>query len=704
MKRVRFIPQLEVAECGAAALAMVLDYHGCAVPLAEVRAACGISRDGSSAAAITRAARDYGLAPRGLKLPPQKLATLPMPAILHWEFSHFVVLESLGRNGAQLVDPARGRRRVSLRELSESFTGVALAFEPTPALAPRKRAAGSWARCLSVLAREQKALRYVMLAALLLEPLAVLFPAATQVIVDQVIAPQRTSWLLPIAIALSAALLVRYSLEWLRDRVSLGLQTALDLSLSADFVGHLVRLPPTFFAQRSEGELIERVEANRELRDILASLVLGLLDALLLLGYGALMVAYDPGLGALALLVSVTRMGWLSIFRARIRRGAANLLALQGRETGAVVDALAAPEMTRALAAESVFAARYAYRLRERLGAEVELKNAALSAMSGTHVFDGLGLALVLWLGGARVLSGELTVGVFAGFIALQGLIDKPLGALFHCMDRYFHAQGILERLDDVLRCKPMSRGGRKLSTLRGELRFEDVGFRHGPNAPWLFRKLSFTIQPGEKVALVGRSGQGKSTVLKLLTGALQPTEGRIWLDDVPLDELDREALARKLGVVLQEPFLLDESVAANLRLRCPDARQEDLEAAARTACIHDVISELPEGYRTRIANESLSGGQRQRLCIARALVGRPALLLLDEATSSLDLETERELHGKLRVLGSTRVLVAHRLATVRDAQRIFVLEGGTLAQVGSYVELAAVPGPFRALMEAACA
>jgi len=318
-------------------------------------------------------------------------------------------------------------------------------------------------------------------------------------------------------------------------------------------------------------------------------------------------------------------------------------------------------------------------------------------------MFDGAASAVVLWLGGMQVIGGNMTIGVFAGFLALQRLVDRPLASLFHCVDRYLYAQSILARVDDVLETAPEPRGKRVLDDVRGEICFERVSFRHGPTAPLLFEDLSFCVAAGEKVALVGRSGQGKSTIMQLLLGTLTPTAGRILLDGVDCAELDRQALAAHIGVVLQEPFLLDDTVEQNMRLGAEHASHQALRLAAETACIDDVIERLPAGYRTRLggAGVRLSGGQRQRLAVARALVQQPRLLLLDEATSSLDLETEARLHHNLGSLGSTRVLIAHRLATVVDADRILVVDAGRIAQEGSYEELVRRPGLFRELVEA---
>lgn len=702
-RRVRYIPQLEMAECGAASLAMVLDYHGCSLPLVEVRTACAVARDGSSAARILRAAREYGLEARGLKLEPADLGKLPLPAILHWDFNHFVVLERVTKRGAVLVDPAQGRTRVSAQALGESFTGVALAFAPTDKLAKRRRRSGSLARYLGVLASEKPALSYVAVSALLLEVLGIAAPAATQVVIDHVIEPHHDRWMLVVAVTLLTCLVVRHALEWLRDRALVGLQTALDLTLVSEFVGHLMQLPLSFFEHRSTGDLMQRVEANTELRNLSAALALSGLDALMLLAYAALMLAYDAGLGALVLTVSLARLLLVQLMRHSLRQGAANMLSLSGREHSAKIEALSAPEMMRALGAETLLFTRYSARMSERLNAELELKNTSGTLTACMTVFDGAATALVIWLGGREVLEGRMAIGVFAGFLTLQGLVDKPLTALFHCIDRYLFAQGILARIDDVLETAREPQGQVVLPAPRGELVFENVSFRHGPSSPFLFEGLSFRVAPGEKVAIVGRSGQGKSTLMKLLLGVLSPTSGRILIDGVELSQLDRQALAEHMGVVTQEPFLLDDTVEANLRLRVPDATHDELEEAARIACVDDVITGLAQGYATYLGSKGvrLSGGQKQRLAIARAVVRRPRLLLLDEATSSLDLDTEAAVHARLGTLGATRLLIAHRLATVEDADRILVLDGGAIVQQGRYAALAREPGLFRALLEA---
>jgi ATP-binding cassette, subfamily B, bacterial len=705
-RRVRYVPQMEMAECGAACLAMVLDFHGVAVPLDELRVACGVSRDGSSAASVVRAARRYGLKAAGLKLPPSGLRRLALPAILHWEFNHFVVLERIGRRGARIVDPASGRRTVPWRSLGESYTGIALGFQRGAALTPRVRAPGSITRYLRGLFAERRALGFVLVAALGLELLGLALPSTVQVVVDQVVKPQRQGWLLPVAAALAAALSARAALTWLRSRVMSSLQAALDITLTSEFVAHMLRLPLPFFLRRQVGDLMQRVDASDELRRLVTQLGVAAFDLLALATYAVLMVLYDATLGTLALGLSLVRAALAHRARGRLREQAACAIALEGREHGALVEALSAPETVRAAGAEPVLLRRYSAQQRARLNADVATRAASAAMLAWLTLLDGASLAVLVYLGGTRVLSGPLTLGLFAGFLTLHGLMSRPLEAVFQCVDALVHAQLIFARVDDVLEAEPERRGALTLAHARGALAFEDVTFRHAPGAPPLLEGVSFRVAPGERVAIVGRSGQGKSSLFKLLLGMLTPESGRITLDGLDVASLSRAAIARSVGVVPQEPFLTSDTVANNLRLRVPEAAHHELVLAAQRAGAHALTEALPHGYATRVGRggRPLSGGQRQRLAIARALVGEPPILLLDEATSALDAESEAHVQASLAQLPATCLTIAHRLATVADADRILVLDAGRIVQEGRYAELAAERGLFRELVEAQCA
>lgn len=699
-RRVPYVPQMEATECGVACLAMVLRYHGAAHPLAALRAACNVGRDGVSAAQLHRAAGGFGLKPRALRVDPQSLAKLPLPAIVHWEFNHFVVVARMDRRSVDIVDPAFGERRLSVAEFSDKFTGVALTFERDATFTPRTLRSASFHHVLGVLRTLRAGGIALLTAVLLLELLGLLLPAGNQLLIDHVLVPGRTSWVWPLLIGMGACVLATLVTTALRDRVLRRLHFAVDVELAAAFGDRLLALPLSFFEQRSPGDLMQRIEAQRNVRDALLRGVTCALDALLLIGYGALAFAYSLPIGAVVAALSLLRAGMVVSSRRAVARATASELAAQSSEAQVVVEALSAPELVRAFGAEELMAQRFEERHIRRLNAELTQRSVGARARELGSASDGLAHAAVIWLGGLEVLDERMTLGVLMGLVTLQGLMCKPLQALVEGIASIDRTRSVFARLDDVFGERAPEAATLPAPDLSGSVEIERVTFRHPGQARAVCEELSLRITAGEKIALVGRSGQGKSTILRLLAGLLTPTQGRVLLDGVELQRIAHADLARQVGVMLQEPFLLNDSVRANLTLSAPDAPESVLREAARLACIDERIAGLPRGYDTLIGEGGarLSGGERQRLALARALVRQPRLLLLDEATSSLDLATERCVHENLRSIGCTRVVIAHRLETVRDADRILVIDGGRIVQQGSYETLRRAPGMFAEL------
>jgi ABC-type bacteriocin/lantibiotic exporter with double-glycine peptidase domain len=704
-RSVPFVPQMELAECGAACLTMILRYHGCHVSLAEMRAACGVSRDGASVAAIGRAAKGYGLEVQAARLPAEALDQVSLPAMLHWQGDHFVVLEKIDRRGGRLLDPGRGRRTVSWQELAQSFSGVILSFAAGPKLVRRRRQRPSLRRYAKVLGSSTGALVLTLGASLMLELLGLLVPAGTQVLIDHVIRPAQSDWLVVVGLVLLVAALARICLTYLRDRTIIMVHLALDLGLMGGFVSHLLHLPAEFFSQRTPGDLMQRVQANAQLRDILTRAVIALLDSLVVVALAGLMLIYDPTLGSLVLALTVLRFMMLLLpWREERRRLAASELALRGEEMGATVDAFSAPELVKALGIEERLAMRYWDKLAPRLN--MSLLRGALTQRVATltRLTDALSRAAIVGLGGQAVIDDHMTLGVLAGFLTIQGLLNRPIGSLIGLAGQLNTVQGTLARMDDVLDTPAAPAGQADPGLISGEIVLEGVSFGYGHSAKPICRDISLRIAPGEKLALVGRSGAGKSTLGRLMAGLLTPSAGVVLLDGRPLHSLDPAKLRRQVGVVLQEPFLFDDTIRHNLCLLADSCSERDLHEACRIACLDDLIASLPLGYDTPVGENGclLSGGQRQRLTIARAILMRPKVLVLDEATSALDADTEQRLHAHLAALDCTRIVIAHRLATVRDADRILVVEAGQIADQGSFDDLAAIPGPFRSLLEAA--
>lgn len=704
-RRVDFIAQMESTECGAAALAMILAYHGHHAPLAEVRQACGISRDGASALAIVKAARSYGLEAQGVALELERLPDLALPAILHWDFDHFVVVERVDRTGATLVDPASGRRRADLRELGRSFTGAALAFAPTKALVPRPRARPSLAKYRDVFRRNLPGLVQILLATLTLQVTGLAFPVANQLLLDRVVVPRQEPWLWGLGLGLGSAAAATAALGLVRSWVVLNLQMEMNLALMGRFLGHLLKLPLGFFLQRDPGDLVQRARSNADLQDLLGTrAVNALLDGFLLLGFGALMTAYHPRLAGLVIAISLLDAAVMGALWDCNRQLLASGLAAEGREGAAMVEALSGLEATKASGAEGRMVNRWAHRMTERVNQGLEAQRLARVSGLFLGLFQGIAGLLVFAVGGQEVLAQRMTLGTFVAFLTLQGLFLAPMGSLLGAVLQLQSLGTHLRRLDDVLETAVEPAGTADPGRLQGAIALEEVTCRYAPGGRPALDGVSLRIAPGEKVALVGPTGAGKSTLARLCLGLHLPDQGTVRFDGRDLRHLDLAAVRRQVGMVMQETFLFDDTVRANLTLHDDGLPQERLAWSARMACVDGVIGNLPRGFESRVGENGslLSGGQRQRLSLARALAHDPAILVLDEATSSLDLETEARVHANLAALGCTRIIIAHRMATVRDADRILVLQDGRVVQEGTFRDLEGRPGLFRELLAAA--
>jgi ATP-binding cassette subfamily B protein len=703
-RRVPFVPQIEVAECGAACLTMILAYHGHHAPLAELRQACGVSRGGADALAVVRAARRYGLAADGVKVDMEQLPKLALPAVLHWDFEHFLVLERLTRKGAILVDPAVGRRTISLQEMGRHFTGIALQLKPSPALRRRKRVRPSLSRYREIFRSSLPNLAQVLLASIGLQVVGLVFPVATQILLDSVIVPQQRAWLYGLCLGLAAAVLTKALLSLVRSFVVQGLRNLLDFTLMTRFLDHLLHLPLGFFLQREAGDLVQRVHSNATVQNLLSSQsISALLDGFLLLGYAALMLAFDLRLGLVIIAFGLVRVAMLLAVRERSQLAMASELTASGREFGALLEALSGLETTKASGAENRMVQRWAHRMTVKVNSSLDRRRLGMAAGHTSVLLQGLGTALVFLVGGEEVIAQRMTIGTFASFLALQSLFLAPLESLLQTVNQLQYLGNHLERLDDVLMTPPEPSGTTDPGRLGGAIELADVNFSYSPTEPPTLQNVSVRIRAGEKVAIVGPSGAGKSTLARLLLGMHLPSSGTICFDGRDLARLDLQKVRSQMGVVLQDTFLFDDTVRANLSLKDEEIPLERLRAAAALACIDEVIDALPDGYATRLGDNGnvLSGGQRQRLNLARALALEPAVLLLDEATSALDLETEQRVHSNLARLGCTRILIAHRLATVQDADRILVLHDGRIVEEGNYEELSGREGLFRSLVRA---
>ena len=685
-RRVPFIAQMEVTECAPACLAMILAYHRSYVSLAELREACRVSRDGASALDIVTAAERYGFATEALKMELDDLDAVELPAIIHWELNHFVVLERIDAAGAHVVDPAAGARQLTIDELGRGFTGIVIALAPAERFVRRRRAAHARQTYASLLRRSLRPVLVTMASALVLEVFALFFPAASALVVDFVVRPRQAQWIPILGAAFAVAIVLRACITLARERILSGLEARLDVELAASLLQHMLSLPTSFFAQRGAGDLSNRLGALLAARDLFARLLFAGFDLLLVIAYAALMVLYDHRIGAAVVGIHVLSVlvPWLG--RSRIQAASTAKVVAAARAQSALVQAFADPETAKAFRSEALLGAQYEAARTEELNANVRAQHALEVPRQLVSVFEAAATAMVLWLGGGAVLDDRMTLGVLTSFLTIQTLLGPPLRRLVMAVGEAAHVRPLLERVEDVFETAPEPTGTWTPPSLAGAITFERVSFRYGKKGPLLLEDVSFQIAAGERVAITGPSGAGKSTIVRLLLGFLQPLSGRILIDGRDLADYDLAALRSRIGTVLADGAFIDEAIADNVTLGAPDATPAQLRSALAAACVDDVVAALPQGALSRLGPSAttLSGGQRQRLLLARALVKAPSLLVLDEASSALDTELELRVQSCLAQLRCTMLVIAHRTSAIAFADRVLSLQGGRVVEVAS--------------------
>lgn len=707
------ILQMEAVECGAVALGIVLGHYGRFVPLEQLRTACGVSRDGSKASNMVKAAATYGLKARGFKREPEELRAMPLPLVVFWNFNHFLVVEGFSKDRVFLNDPATGPRTVTHEEFDLSFTGVVITFEKTETFAPGGKPPRVVDALLRRLPGNRGALVYALLAtlALLLPTLAL--PALSRVFVDRVVSAGIHTWLYPVLAAMAATAGLSAMLTWLQQSALLRLEMNLALDGSARFFHHVLRLPMTFFSQRGSGDIAQRVAINDSVASLLSGELATNFVGLLLIGfYSALMFRYSVPLTLLSLgfaALNMLALQYVSRTRADLNR---RLQQDKGKLMGMSMSGLATIETLKATGASSDFFARWSGLHTNVFNVEQEL--GASSAMLSTlpPFLAAVNAALVLVIGGRSIMDGALTAGMLLAFQGMMMSLSEPVDQLLGLGQRMQELHADMARLDDVLDHPEdalLSASGDPAAQPDGCLEIRDITFGYSRLESPLLKNFSLTLAPGERVALAGGSGSGKSTVARLVSGLYTPWSGEIRYGAAgqphrPRHELSRDALAQAVAMVDQDIFLFEGTVRDNLTLWDNTIADAALHAALRDACLADEIAARPGGLDEPVeeGGRNFSGGQRQRLELARALVRNPKLLILDEATSALDAATEKRVMDNLLSRGCACLIVAHRLSTIRDCEEIIVLSRGLAVERGNHTQLMENEGEYARLIRAA--
>ena len=705
--------QMETTECAAACLGMILAYHGRWVPLETLRVRCGVSRDGGNAANMLRAAREFGLTARGFRAEREKLFDFPFPMVIFWEFNHFVVLEGIRGGRVYINDPTEGPRRLGREEFDESYAGMCFAFEPDAGFrrggAPPSVLRGLHAR----FGRVWSPLSFAVLATLALVVPGIAVPTMIKVFIDDVLIRQNGSWFAPLLAGLALAAIVQGALTWLQRALLARMEAKLSIVTTTRFFWHVATLPMLFFSQRYAGDIAHRVLSNRAVARLLSGeLALNAVNVLAMVFYAIVMLSYDAVLTAVAVAMVAVNLAALRLAAFARENANRRLLKEQGRMAGASVNGIRIIETLKASGAENDFFARWSGMHANALAAQQRLALVTTLANVVPPLLALLSAAAVLGVGGLRILDGALTIGGLVAFQFLLLSFSQPVQGLVRFGANLQMVKGDLARLDDVLKYRPDQRTVRGIEAReplaaapppRGAIDLEAVSFGYNAKEPPLVEDFTLSVQPGRRVALVGGSGSGKSTIARLACGLLTPWSGSVRIDDRELDAIPPSRFAEIVAHVDQDVVLFEASVRENVALWDPTVDERDIIQALRDAAIHDHVAARAAKYDAPVeeGGRNFSGGQRQRLEIARALARNPAVLVLDEATAALDPVTELEIDDALRRRGCTCLIIAHRLSTVRDADEIVVLDRGRIVQRGTHDRLVEEDGLYRTLVTA---
>lgn len=706
--KVPVVMQMEALECGAASLTMILAYYDKWIPLEQVRVDCGVSRDGSNAKNVLKAARSYGLIAKGYRYEPEDLKKNgKFPCIIHWNFNHFVVLNGFKGNKAVLNDPAKGTYSVPIETFDQSFTGICLMFEPSETFEPSGKPKSVLAFAKKRLSGAGVAIAFVMLTTVISSLLGIISPAFSRVFMDRLLTGQNPDWFYPFLIGLAALSSIQLLVAWVRTIYSLRIDGKMAVIGTTSFMWKVLRMPMEFFSQRMAGDIASRQGSNASIaRNLVNTFAPLALNTAMMIFYLVVMLRYSWLLtlvGLISILVNLLMSRIISKKRVNLTRVQ---MRDAGKLAGATVAGIEMIETIKASGAENGYFEKWAgYQASVNTQ---KVKFAKLNQYLGMipSLVSSLTNTAVLMLGVWLTMEGEFTVGMIMAFQGFLSSFTAPASTLISASQTLQEMRTEMERIEDVMEypIDPVyanTTEAEDYAKLTGEIEMKNVSFGYSRLANPLIQDFNLTLKPGSRVAFVGSSGCGKSTLSKLISGLYQPWSGEILFDGKPMNEIDRSVFTGSLAVVDQDIILFEDTIANNIKMWDDSIEDFEMILAARDARLHEDIMRRDGGYQYKLTEggKDFSGGQRQRLEIARVLAQDPTIIIMDEATSALDAKTEYEVVNAIKDRGITCIVVAHRLSTIRDCDEIIVLDRGNVVERGTHDALYAKGGLYTQLV-----
>jgi NHLM bacteriocin system ABC transporter peptidase/ATP-binding protein len=715
--KVPTILQMESVECGAAALSIILGHFGKFVPLEKLRIACGVSRDGLKATNIIKAAKEYGLEAKGYAKSIEKLMQIQTPAIIFWNFNHFLVLEGFTKNKVFLSDPAQGRYHVTHQEFDDSYTGVVLTFSPSEKFEKGNEKRGLMAALASRITNSKLSITYIILVSLLLVIPGLIIPSFIQIFIDKYLVNRYEGFVMPLLLIMGGILIVNSVLVYLQQYYLLKLETKLALTTSSKFLWHVFHLPIAFFTQRYSGEIGSRVSLNDKVAKLLSGdLANSALNVIVVIFYAILMFSYDVTLTFVGIFMALLNLIVLKYVSRARKDGNRRLSNEHGKLLGTTTSGISMIETLKASGRENDFFANWVGYLAKVMNSQQELGWLTIRLNAFPPLIASLTTTFILGLGALRIMDGEMTLGALVAFTYLMGNFISPVNQLISVGTILHETESDLGRIDDVLNYeveerstinedateKKSSNQGSLNNKLIGYFEMKNVTFGYNTNMPALIENFNLKLKPGSRVALVGGSGSGKSTVAKVASGLYSPWAGQVLFDGKSKNEIPRHVLTESLAVIDQEVLIFNGTIKENISFWDTTISDKNIIQSARDAAIHDIIAVRKDAYDSTVleGGGNFSGGQRQRLEIARALATNPSFLIMDEATSALDPTAEKIVMDNIKKRGCTCLIVAHRLSTIIDCDEIIVMEFGKIVERGTHQDLIKKNGVYAQLIE----